>query len=212
MIKALFWDNDGILVDTEKLYYKANKIIFSGIGIDLTVDMYIKYFLISSKGTWHLAAQNGISDNEISELRKERNYLYGRLLETELKVIDGVEETLQKLFGKFIMGIVTSSQRNHFEIIHSKTGLLKYFDFTLTSDDFASPKPDPGPYLKALEITGFKNDECFAIEDSQRGLKSALRANLKCYVIPTALTKSCDFTGAGKILNSVKELSRELIH
>ena len=211
MIKAIFWDNDGILVDTEKLYYKANKEIFSGIGIDLTQELYIENFLIRSKGAWHLASELGIKDDEIGSLRQARNQLYGNLLENELQVIDGVEETLQMLSGKFLMGVVTSSRRDHFKIIHGKTNLLKYFNFTLTSDDFSAPKPDPEPYLKALELTGLKKEECIAVEDSQRGLTAAKRAGLKCYIIPTELTKTSDFSGAEKVLYSINELPAELL-
>ena len=211
MVKAIFWDNDGILVDTEKLYYKANKEIFSSIGIDLTVDIYIENFLIQSKGTWHLAVKKGLNDEQIHRLRAERNKLYGSLIEKELKIIDGVEDTLQKLRGKFIMGIVTSSRKDHFDIIHGRTGLLKYFDFTITSDDFLEPKPNPEPYLKALAQTGLKAEECVAIEDSERGLIAAIKAGLKCYIVPTELTKLCNFAGAEKILSSVADLPDELL-
>ncbi len=210
MIKAIFWDNDGVLVDTEKLYYRANKEIFSKIGITLTVEMYIENFLKRSYGTWHLALEKGLNENEINELRKERNMLYSELIKTEMRVIDGVEETLGELYGKFLMGIVTSSRRDHFEIIHSRTNLLRYFDFTLTSDDFRFPKPDPEPYLKALEKSGLKCEECIVVEDSQRGLTAALKAGIKCYIIPTELTKKSDFKGAEKILSSVSDLPREL--
>ncbi len=210
MVKAIFWDNDGILVDTEILYYKANKEVFSTLGIDLTVEMYIENFLIKSKGTWHLAAETGLNEEKIQKLRKERNQLYGRLIENELKIMNGVEETLKKLHGKFLMGIVTSSRKDHFEIIHNRTDLLKYFDFTLTSDDFLEPKPNPEPYLKALEKTGLQREECIVVEDSERGLTAALKAGLKCYVIPTALTKNSNFNGAEKILSSVSELPGEL--
>lgn len=210
MIKAIFWDNDGILVDTEILYYRANKKIFGQIGIDLTEEIFIENFLIKSKGTWHLAAERGLSKEQISLLRNERNKLYSRLIENELKVIDGVEETLQKLHGKYMMGIVTSSRKDHFETIHKNTNLLRYFNFTLTYGDFKEPKPDPEPYLKALELTGFKKDECIVVEDSYRGLTAALSAGLRCYVIPTNLTKDSDFSGAYKILPSIKELGDEL--
>ena len=211
MIKAIFWDNDGVLVDTEKLYYRANKAIFSNIGIILTEEMYIENFLNRSHGTWHLALGKGLKDDEINQLRKERNKLYAELIKAEMKVINGAEETLKELYGKFLMGIVTSSRRDHFEIIHSRTNLLKYFDFTLTSDDFRFPKPDPEPYLKALETSGLKSEECIVVEDSHRGLVSALKAGLKCYIIPTKLTEKSNFDGAEKIILSVSDLPQELL-
>ncbi|HOI28919.1 MAG TPA: HAD family phosphatase [Melioribacteraceae bacterium] len=206
MIKSIFWDNDGILVDTEKLYYKASKLTFAKIGIDLTDEMYVQYFLKQSHGTWHLAKELGYSDEKISELRRDRNQLYSRLLETEIEIIDGAESVLNKLYGKIKMGIVTSSRKDHFEIIHKQTGFLKYFDFVITGDDVKNTKPDPEPYIKALQVSGMKKDDCIVVEDSERGLNAALQAGLRCYIIPTHLTLDSDFTGAEKVLNNIKEI------
>lgn len=206
MIKSIFWDNDGILVDTEKLYYKASKLTFAKIGIDLTDEMYVQYFLKQSHGTWHLAKELGYNEETITQLRRDRNQLYSRLLETEIEIIEGAEYVLKKLYGKVKMGIVTSSRKDHFEIIHNRTGFLKYFDFVITGDDVKNTKPDPEPYIKALQVSGMKRDECIVVEDSERGLKAALQAGLRCYIIPTHLTLDSDFTGAEKVLNNIKEI------
>lgn len=209
MIKSIFFDNDGILVDTEVLYFRANKQIFSELGVELTEETYAENFLKRSKGVWHLAEQMGFTKDEIIELRDKRNNVYSELLKTDLKIINGVEEVLKELHGKLTMGIVTSSRRDHFEIIHNSTGFLKYFDFTITSDECNETKPSPKPYLAALEKSGLKKEECIIVEDSERGLKAAIAAGIKCYVIPTELTKHSDFTGAEKILNNIKGLLTE---
>lgn len=212
MIKAIFWDNDGVLVDTEILYYRACKETFSEIGIDLSEELYVEYFLKRSSGTWHLAEQKGYTNDEIIKLREKRNLIYGSLLKSTAKVIDGAEDTLKKLYGKFVMGIVTSSRKDHFQIIHKYLGLLKYFDFILTVEDYRESKPAPDPYLKAIELTGLSKDECVVVEDSERGLRAAVQAGLKCYVIPTGLTKHSNFSGAEKILNSIKEVPGLLLN
>ena len=211
MIKAIFFDNDGVLVDTEKLYYRANKETFAKMGVDLTQDLYIEYFLKQSLGTWHLAEAIGFTKEQIAKYHVERDELYSRLLASEMNVINGAEDVLKKLHGKFKMGIVTSSKKNHFEIIHNQSGLLKYFDFVLASEDYKLSKPAPDPYLKATELSGFSKEECIAVEDSERGLKAAISAGIGCYVIPTPLTKYSDFTRANKILNNIKELPDFLI-
>lgn len=206
MIKAIFWDNDGVLVDTEKLYFQACRYTFAKIGFDLTKELYIEYFLRRSEGTWHIAKERGYSDDSIQELRKERNEYYTQLLAEKTEVMNGVIETLEYLNGKYNMGIVTSSRKDHFDIIHKKSGLLKYFDFVVTSDECTKTKPDPEPFIIAIEKSGMNRDECFVVEDSERGLKAAIAAGLKCYIIPTELTKDSDFSGAEKILNNPMEL------
>jgi HAD superfamily hydrolase (TIGR01509 family) len=206
MIKSIFWDNDGVLVDTEKLYFKASQLTFAKIGIDLTNEMYVEYFLKNSHGTWHFAKEQGYSDETISELRMERNTLYSKLLESEIEIIDGVSETLENLYGIVKMGIVTSSRKDHFEIIHKQTDFQKYFDFVITSEDVKNTKPDPEPYITALKISGMNKEDCIVVEDSERGLRSALSAGLKCYIIPTPLTINSNFNGAEKVLNNIKEI------
>ena len=111
MIKAIFWDNDGILVDTEHLYFLATKQTLAVTGIELTEEQYLGLFLVQSKGAWHLAEEKGVSLQEINRLRKERDLLYSKLLAQETLVINGVEEVLKNLHGKYLMGIVTSSKK-----------------------------------------------------------------------------------------------------
>ena len=210
MIKAILWDNDGILVDTEHLYFRATRQVLTSVGIILTEEMYVELFLVQGAGGWHLAEEKGIRPDEVGRLRNERNKLYLKLVSTEARVIDGVEEVLSELHGKYLMGVVTSSRREHFESIHRSTGLLKFFAFVLTGEDYTKHKPDPEPYLIAIGKTGFKKEECIAVEDSERGLISAAAAGLKCIVIPRGLTRSQQFKGAYKILGDIRELPAEL--
>ena len=210
MIKAIFWDNDGILVDTEELYFDATRQILLTAGINLTREMYIEYFLIKGNGTWHLVKDKGFSADYIDNLRNERNNLYAGILQDKCKVIEGAKDVLEELYGTYKMGIVTSSRKMHFELIHRSTDLLKYFDFILTGDDYTSFKPNPDPYLMAVEKTGFQKDECIAIEDSERGLKSAKSAGIHCFVIPGGLTSAGDFSRADRILKSIREVPVEI--
>ncbi len=84
------------------------------------------------------------------------------------------------------MGIVTSSQRIHFAAIHEKSGLLSYFEFVLTREDFANAKPAPDGYREGLRRRGLPAKECLAVEDSERGLVSARAAGLECVVVPNS--------------------------
>jgi HAD superfamily hydrolase (TIGR01509 family) len=136
--------------------------------------------------------------------------LYSKLLGQETLIINGVEEVLKNLHGKYLMGIVTSSQKNHFELIHTTTGFLKYFDFVITNSDYTKSKPDPEPYLLALERSGVKKEECIAIEDSERGLQAAHAAGIRCLVLPGKLTKKGNFEKAHKVLNNIGEVLSEL--
>ena len=127
-----------------------------------------------------------------------------------LTIVAGIVSVLDALHDKFIMGVVTSSRKDHFDLIHRTTGLLGYFDFVLTADDFRRVKPDPEPYLRAVARSGIDPGACMAIEDSERGLQSARSAGISCIVVPTGLTRGGRFAGAHRILDSISEIPAAL--
>jgi len=206
VIQAILWDNDGVLVDTEHLYFQATQRVMATAGVRLTEQQYIDHFLVEGRGAWHLLEEQGAGPDEIQRLRDARNELYGRLLREEPRAIPGVAETLEALRGRYVMGVVTSSRRDHFDLIHEHTGLLKYFDFVLTAGDYPRTKPHPDPYLAAVERSGVAADACVAIEDSERGLEAATLAGVRCIVVPTALTRAGRFARALGVLGSVREI------
>lgn len=210
MIKAIFWDNDGVLVDTEGLFFRANQETLAGVGITLRWEQFEEISLTHGGSVLQLAEKPGT--DAFYKLRDERDARYADLLTREPLVIDGVRDVLEMLSGKYVMGIVTGSGHEHFEIIHRQSGLLPYFQFVLTMKDCAHLKPHPEPYLKAIELSGFSPEDCLVIEDSPRGLAAAIGAGIRCIVIPSKFTSGNNFAGAYKILNSIKELPALLMN
>ena len=214
MTKAIFWDNDGVLIDTERLYFDATREVLATVGITLTQAQYVELFMVQSTGPWHLAEAAGLAPDEITRLRDERDARYCHsLLETPL-VVPGIVAVLEALRGKYVMGIVTSAYKHHFDLAHRGSGLLPYFDFVLTGADYTKMKPHPEPYLRAIERAGVDPGACLAIEDSERGLRSAKAAGIRCAVLPNALTRgsvvdgrfNTAFHDADAILSSAAEI------
>ena len=208
---AILWDNDGVLVDTERWYFQATREVFAGVGIDLTVGLYFEYFLSRSKGTSRFASAHGLSEADIAGMQGSRNERYLQMLEQERITIVGVRETLAVLRPHFVMGIVTSSRRQHFEAIHRRTGLLEFFDFAITHEDYARSKPAPDPYLAAVARSGLPAGRCLAIEDAPRGLIAARAATLDCWVIPTEFTRRATFSGATRVLDRTTDVAALLL-
>jgi HAD superfamily hydrolase (TIGR01509 family) len=210
MLRAIFWDNDGVLVDTERLYYEATRDALARAGVELREEVYEDLSLRQGRSVFELLSGHGADDDEIARLRAERDAHYLHLLRAPRLVIDGVEDTLRALHGRLRMGVVTSARKIHFDTIHRASGLVRYFDFVLTREDYERTKPDPEPYLKALERAGLRADECIVIEDTERGLRSATAAGMRCIVIPSALAPSGDFSAAHAVLSRVRDVEREL--
>lgn len=211
MFKAIFWDNDGVLVDTEKFYYLANSKLLSRYQVDLTEELFRDLYLTQSKGAWHLIPHVNSEPLDISSLKNERNAMYLAMLQTEDYSIPGVEQTLESLKNRYMMGVVTSSRREHFEMIHRRTNYLRFFNLILTREDYDKSKPDPEPYLKALELLAIDPVKVLVVEDSERGLIAAKRAGLTCWVIPNRLSAHGDFSKADKILSNIGEVARLLL-
>src|SRR5262245_25602437 len=114
MIRAIFWDNDGVLVDTEHLYFEASQQVLAQAGIPLLDEAYVELVLRQGRGAWHLVEERGVPPADIDRLRGERSALYARLLDQAPRLIDGVLDVLEALHGKYVMGVVTSSRKDHF--------------------------------------------------------------------------------------------------
>ena len=171
MLKAILWDNDGVLVDTEGLYFQACRETLERLGVRLSEARFIELFLKASEGLTKIASEHGIDEQTLEPARIWRNARYTELLRAGVPVIDGAHQVLRQLHGTVRMGIVTSSRRQHFEIIHAATGLLDCIDFTLVREDYRHSKPDPEPYLTAMRQNDLSAAECVVIEDSDRGLR-----------------------------------------
>ncbi len=210
MKRYILWDNDGVLVDTEFWYFKATQRALAELGIALEKDSYLQR-MVRGASSWELAEAAGIDHRLIKMKQQQRNAYYEAYLAREAIEIPGVEAILQTLSTSHRMAIVTTSIRRHFELIHNKRPLVQHMDFILTREDYASSKPDPEPYLLALSRFGARAEECLVVEDSQRGLQSAMAADIDCAVVHNAFTATHDFSGAKHVLSSLADLP-EILH
>ena len=208
MIRAILWDNDGVLVDTEGLYFQAGHEVLATQGVELTHKDFAEQSLKKGLSVFDFLP---VQDAELIErLRLKRNARYSALLANGVQVVDGVVETLETFYGRVQMGIVTGSRRDHFDIVHAQTNLLPFFDFVLAREDYEEAKPHPGAYLTAMRLHGLQPDDCVVVEDSERGCIAAAAADLRVLAVPNALSKYGDFSSAYKILNSVRDVVNEI--
>lgn len=208
MIRAILWDNDGVLVDTEGLYFQAGHEVLATQGVELTHKDFAEQSLKKGLSVFDfLPDQNA---ELIEQLRLKRNARYSALLAEGVQIVDGVVETLETFYGRVQMGIVTGSRRDHFDIVHAKTNLLPFFDFVLAREDYEEAKPHPDAYLTAMRLHGLQPDDCVVVEDSERGCVAAAAAGLRVLAVPNELSKYGDFSSAYKILNSVRDVINEI--
>jgi HAD superfamily hydrolase (TIGR01509 family) len=203
---TVFWDNDGVLVDTEGLYFQATCDVLQTVGVPLTEDQFKEISLRRGESCFCLAAERGITDEQILRLRAERDRLHARLLRSQSWAIEGVREVLRSLHGQVRMGVVTGARRVHFEAAHASTDLRRYLDFELTREDYQQSKPHPAAYLTALDRHKLRPEDCLVVEDSERGLAAATAAGLRCLVVPNHWTRDGDFRRATRVLSSIRDV------
>lgn len=205
MKKYILFDHDGVLVDTEFWYYKAGERALADIGFTLDKDQYLRG-MSRGMGTWAQARAAGIDEEAISRQREVRNYYYQEYLRTEAIEIEGVVEALAELSRYVRMAIVTTAKRVDFEVIHEERQVRQFMEFVLVREDYKLAKPHPEPYLAGLRRFGAAREETLVVEDSSRGLNSAVAAGIDCVIVHNEFTKGQDFSQASYRIDSLIEL------
>jgi len=208
--RYIFWDHDGVLVDTEEWYFQATQRALAEVGVELQRADYHK-FRARGGTAWDLARQAGVAEPVIAQHRAHRDAYYQEYLLREEIEIPGVEEVLALLKERYKMAIVTTSKRTDFDLIHRSRPIVKYMEFVLTVEDYEKEKPSPAPYLAALRRFGAAPGEAIVVEDSEQGLKAARAAGIECVIIRNHFFADAhDFTGARRVIASIHELPKVL--
>lgn len=205
MKKFVLFDHDGVLVDTEHWYFKAGERALADVGLTLDKDQYLRD-MTQGLATWAQARAAGVDEAAIDRLREVRDAYYQDYLRTESIEIDGVVDALAELSQNVRMAIVTTSKRVDFELIHEHREIRQFMEFVLAREDYQHAKPHPEPYLTALKRFGASEAETLVVEDSARGLNSAVAAGLDCAVVHNPFTQGQDFSRASHRIASLEEL------
>jgi HAD superfamily hydrolase (TIGR01509 family) len=203
--KYVLFDHDGVLVDTEPWYFKAGERALADVGLAISRDRYL-LDMSQGLGTWAQARAAGVDERTINRQREVRDAYYQEYLRTEAIEIDGVVDLLAELSQHVRMAIVTTAKRADFQLIHHERQITSFMDFVLVREDYMVAKPDPEPYLTALERLGADKEETLVVEDSSRGLRSAVAAGIDCAIVHNDFTKAQDFSQARYRIETLAEL------
>jgi HAD superfamily hydrolase (TIGR01509 family) len=205
MKKYILFDHDGVLVDTEFWYFKAGERALADIGFALDKEQYLRD-MTDGSGTWAQARAAGVDERTLIRQRGVRDDYYQEYLRTEAIEIEGVTDVLAELSKYVRMAIVTTAKRADFAIIHEHRDITRFMDFVLDREDYEHSKPHPEPYLTGLERFGATRQETLVVEDSARGLTSAVAAGLECAVVHNEFTEAHDFSQASYRIKTLSEL------
>ncbi len=210
MIKAILWDNDGLLLDSETVFFELTQEVFADFGFELGEEYWGREYLGKAKRTRQVAHEFGMTPEVIDRVIERRDSMFFEALQHPISLRPKVRETLDALAGTVQQGVVTGSPREKVELMHRLHGLGGYFDVVITHDEVEETKPHPEPYTTALQRLNLDPGNVIAVEDSERGLASAHAAGIACIVVPNHLTRIQKFDNAYAIEGDVSGVLKYL--
>jgi len=187
-VKAVVFDMDGLLVDSEVVYCEALTSQAAAMGYELPREVMNRMIGHAWAGSAQVLRDHFGADFDTERLRTGSIERFYDLAQAEIALKAGVLEILEYLDRAGLpRAIATSSRRADVEHHLSAHGLIERFDAVLAQGDYPRPKPNPDPYLKAAEALGVDPRDCLALEDSHNGVRAAAAAGMMTIMVPDML-------------------------
>ena len=217
MLRAVIFDFDGVITDSEILHFRSFNQVLAKHGIKITTKDYYKDYLgLTDIDLLNLLADKGllrVDAQEIANLAEQKKEVFGKLAKTEGRIIEGVRDFLAMLKqNNIVMAICSGALLPEIELILEEARLRSYFKVIVSAEQVKKGKPNPEGFLLALRKLNEKSsnpiasNQCIVIEDAHWGLEAAKAAEMHT----VAITNSYDadqLTSAEKVIAHLSQLS-----
>ena len=218
MIRAIIFDFDGVITDSEPVHLKMFQKVLSEMGITLNAREYYEVYLgMDDKGCFTtILKSNGIgtaSQLIQSLIQKKTNYLM-EYIKNDLFIYPGVVELVGSYRKDYLLAIASGALRHEIEFVLESAGIRSAFSVIVSAEDVSEGKPNPECFNKTLErLNGIggeriKKDECLVIEDSIAGIEAAKAAGMSCVAVTNTYSRD-RLTLADKVVKELSEINFE---
>ena len=186
IIRAILFDFDGVIVQSEKLYMETFLEFLHPYGVKVSEERWYNEFAgTGKKHIFEVLVDEYKIQEDVDNLVQRRKENYEKAVrQGRLKITPGVVEFLEKIRKKKIKtAIVSGSHRTNIQAALEMFDLVGFFDVIVSGDELEKRKPDPEPFLYAARKLGVKPGECIAIEDSNSGAKAVIAAKMRLIVV-----------------------------
>jgi len=212
--RAVVFDFDGVLADSESLHLSAFQDVFRARGWTLERAAYFERYLgFDDEGTVRAFAEDAkliVADDEIASLVRTKTERFAALMETGAIMYPGAAAAIARLGAQYRLGIASGSTGAEIVAILQKAGLHAPFRVIIGADDVERSKPAADPYLAAVRRLGVAPSAAVAIEDSRWGLTSARAAGLYTIGITTSYAAK-ELSAADIVVDSLDEITLDLV-
>lgn len=214
-LKALIFDFDGVIADTEPLHFAGLRQTLSEIGIELTEsEYYAEYLGYDDHGCFVAALTTHERDTDqdtIGRLMKRKADAYLESVKHHQVLFPGIQEFVREAARSYPLAIASGALRHEIEYILESAGLRSAFRHITSAEDVTKGKPDPQPFLNALkglqqQDRSISASACLVIEDSIPGIRGAKAAGMKVLAVANTHTVQ-DLREAHAIAHSLKDTS-----
>ena len=209
MLKAVLFDMDGVIVDTEPLHHKAYKMMFDDVGIEVSDAMYRSFTGQSTRGICEFLCNHFELTLEPIVLEKGKRAHFTKLFfeDPDLQLLEGVEDLIKNYHANGLT-LVLASSASMFTInnVMKRFNLDPYFKDKLSGADLKASKPHPEIFIKAAKAAGVSNSECFVIEDSTNGIIAAKEADIFCVAYKSVHSKDQDYKRADMLISDYQDI------
>ncbi len=182
--RALLFDFDGVIADTENIHIAAWERTFGDMGWTLAADACLRAAEVDDRTFLaEVFAGQGIDGGDVEGWVGRKQALTATLLAGSPRVYPGVVELIGRLHGRARLGIVSTTWRENIAVVLRAAGLAETFEVVIGKEDVKAAKPDPEGYRKALRRLKLKPAEALAIENSVSGQIAALHAGLRYLIV-----------------------------
>ncbi|MCX7920806.1 MAG: HAD family phosphatase [Clostridia bacterium] len=192
-MKAIIFDMDGLMIDTERLYFETQREIAQSYGKKLNHETLWKMMGRKPIESIMIFVDDLKIDIEPAKMLEIRDRIFEDKLRKDLRPMPGLFKILEEFEGKMKLAIATGAPKIFLDIVMEKLDIRHYFDVIQTSDTIKNGKPDPEIYLEAIKKLGVEPEECFVLEDSSNGALAGKRAGCYTIAVPSEYTIRQEF-------------------
>lgn len=214
MLKAVIFDMDGVIIDSEPLHYRAYHQMFDEVGISVSAELYDS---LTGKSTINVCKQLkehfqlSHTPDELATI-KRRHYDIIFENDKDFDLIKGVRQLIENYHANGLTLVLGSSATMaSIDRIFKRFDLNHYFKAKLSGAELKASKPHPEIFIKAAEATGFFPEECVVIEDATNGIEAAKGAGIFCVGFDSEHSKNQDYSQADLVIKDFEEIHYDRI-